>query len=234
MSAFTLLVKPLAHAARAFFRHDLALQRDEDGVRIVLEDRASGAGPRPPSRAEAAALKAKQELALMLAQLAELLDERPETRRTMRQLAFVEQALAKKGLRALHQVPLEPLRKALEQFEGLVINWSPVGLACLRAKMAVAVIDREHMDPDAEADAYQTSALMDMASLDPIGAGLEVVEPSDDEALSAAYAALGAMAPTGVAVEMQGELGSPSARAVGPPGSEEKPLSEVRLRELQP
>lgn len=233
MSALTIWFKPLTQAARAFFRHDLALRRDEDGVRIVLEDRASAGRP-SSTRAEAAALQEKQELELMLAQLAAVLDELAETRGTMRHLAFVEGALAKKGLRALHKLPLDVLQRALEQFEGLVINWSPVGLASLRAKMAVAVIDREHMDPDAEADAYRTSALMDSGSLLHAGPGLEVVERSDDEALAAAYAALGSAAPTGAAVEMHGELASSSARAARAASAEDRPLADLKLRELQP
>jgi hypothetical protein len=230
MSAFARLFHPLRQAAAAFFRHDVALRRAEDGVRIVLEDRrGQPATARPPSRAEAAAKKEQQELAQMRSELAALLNDQPEARQTLRHLVFVEQALCKKGLRALHKVPLDVLQRALEQFEGLVTNWSPVGLASLRSKMAVAIIDREHMDPDAEADAYRTAAVLDS------GEGLEVQElpaRSEDDALAAAYAALGTLAPS--AVEMQAELGSPSARALArPAAARAAPASDIRLRELQ-
>jgi hypothetical protein len=224
---------PLRHAALAFFKHDVALRREPEGVRLVLEDRPQGPGKsKPASRADAAKLKERAELALMLEQLRELLDELPETRAAMRHMVFVEQALAKKGLRALHKLPLDVLQRALEQFEGLVTNWTPVGLASLRSKMAVAIIDREHMDPDAEADAYRTAAVLDVAPERPPEPEPEEDYRSDDEALAAAYAALGNMAPEGV--QTQAELGSRSARAMAPPPPRHgEQVGEISLRELQ-
>ena len=226
--------KPLQDAAQTFFRHDLALRHDDGVVRIVLERRVGRGCTRPLTRAEESARVRKEELALMLSQLTAVLDEMPETRETMRHLVFVQHALEKKGLRALHKLPLDVLRRGLEQFEGLVTNWSPVGLASLRSKMAVAIIDREHMDPDTEADTYRTAAVMDIAPLHP-GAAVEVLERSDDEALAAAYAALGTVAPTAqAAVEVQGELGSPSARATPRPHTHgAEALPDIQLRELQ-
>lgn len=213
VSMLTRITHALRTATAAFFKSDLAIKRADDGVRIVLRERPAPGKPAAPSREEVAAKRGKQELTLMQAQLAELLSELPETRSAMRQLAFVEQAIGKKGLKALHKLPLDVLQKALEQLEGLVTNWSPVGLASLRSKMAVAIIDREHMDPEAEADAYRTAAVMDSK---PPEANTQEASRSDDEALAAAYAALGTMAPTvsGVEVELQGELASPAARAM--------------------
>ncbi|MDZ7590158.1 MAG: hypothetical protein U5L05_05575 [Rubrivivax sp.] len=223
----------LGQAAQAFFRHDLAWRRGEDGVHIVLAERTSAGNPkRTPSRAELALKKDTAELALMLEQLRALLAELPGARQTLRHLVFVEQALARKGLRALHKLPLEVLQRALEQLEGLVTNWSPTGLASLRSKMAVAIIDREHVDPDAEADAYRTVAVLDAEPLEePLP---EMESCTDDDALAAAYAALGSLAPAAAGVEMHGELGSPSARAVLPKlarGGDG--AAEIRLRELQ-
>ncbi len=233
MSALLRFFSPLRHAALAFFKHDVAVRRDPAGVHIVLEDRPSVPGkPKPPSRAEEAKRREREELALMLQQLRELLDELPETRAAMRHMVFVEQALAKKGLRALHKLPLDVLQRALEQFEGLVTNWSPVGLASLRSKMAVAIIDREHMDPEAEADAYRTAAVLDTAPEPVPPPAVQEDERSDDEALAAAYAALGSMAPEGV--QTQAELGSQSARAVAPPlPRHSDSVGEIKLRELQ-
>ena len=214
--SFSRFFKTVRTGVAAFFKHDLALKRADDGVHIVLRERppkAAKAG-KAPTREAAAVLREQQELALMRSQLDGLLGELPETRETLRHLVFVEQALAKRGLRALHRLPLDVLQRALEQLEGLVINWSPVGLAGLRSKMAVAIIDREHMDPEAEADAYRTAAVLDP---EPSASTLEASERSDDEALAAAYAALGSVAPSGV--ETQAELGSPSARAVSREGS---------------
>ncbi len=229
-------VKTLKSASAAFFKHDLALKRADDGVRIVLQQRPEPT--RRTSREETTARREKQEVELILQQLRELLDKLPETRHTMRHLVFVEQALTKKGLRALHKLPLEVLQRALEQLEGLVTNWSPAGLANLRSKMAVVIIDREHHDPEAEADAHRTAAVLDhgLPSV-PAVPEASAVEPSDDEALAAAYAALGNVAPA-TGIEMQGELGSRASReveraALRPVARAAAAPDSIRLRELQ-
>ena len=231
MSSLLRIFDPLRHAANAFFRHELTLRRDEHGLRLALEVKASsGAGQAQPNAKEQLAQKEAAQLALIQEQLSALLSELPETRRTLRALVAVEQALARKGLRALRKLPLDVMRRALAQFEGLVTNWSPVGLANLRSKMAVAIIEREHMDPDAEADAYRTAAVLDT---DPDELPLDGSQSSsDDDALAAAYAALGDAGT--LAVEMQPELGSPSARAVAQtlptPAVDKEP---IKLREFQ-
>ena len=225
MSAISKLLDPVRQAVAAFFKHDLALRRDDSGLQIVLEPKAQNGvrkKPKKVTREDEAQRKEQQELALVLEQLHTLLSELPETRQTMRPLVFVEQALKKKGLRALHKLPLDVLQRALEQLEALVTNWSPVGLANLRSKMAVAILDREHMDPEAEADAYRTAAVIDAVAEEP--AMPEVLTVSEDEALAAAYAAMGALPSSsaiagGVAggIEFQAELGSSSAKAMAAP-----------------
>jgi hypothetical protein len=234
MSPLSKLFNPIRKLVAAVFQHDLALRREHSGVRVVLEERSMRPGRgKAPSRAELAAAREAKELELMRAQLAELLNEVPETRHTMRHLVFVEQALTRKGLRALHKLPLDVLQRALEQFDGLVTNWSPVGLASLRSKMAVAIIDRENMDPDAEADAYRTAAVMDASpapSSEP-----ELPSRSDDDALAAAYAALGDLAPS--TVETQGELRvqsgrSPARRVPLAPDSVSFPSPDIQVRAL--
>lgn len=236
MRVLSKLFNPVRRAAVAFFRHDLALRRDPAGLQIVLESKAAPAAApkkaKKDSRAELSARKEQQDLAMILQQLGELLAEVPETRSALRHLVFVEHALQKKGVRALHKLPLDVLQRAHEQLEGLVVNWSPVGLASLRSKMAVAIIDREHMDPEAEADAYRTAAVMDSAPA-PEPPEPQVTSLSEDDALAAAYAALGNMVPSNE-VEFQGELGSRSARAVSPamPRVTET-AGNIELRELQ-
>jgi hypothetical protein len=231
MSAMQHLFDPLKQAVAAFFRHDIALRRADDGVHIVLEERATQPGKgKPPTRAEAQARKERHELELMREQLAQLLDEMPETRQTMRHLVFVEHALSRKGLKALRKLPLDVLERALEQLEGLVTNWSPAGLASLRSRMAVSIIDREHMDPEAEADAYRTAAVLDSA---PLEASAPAPERSDDEALAAAYAALGHTVSGTEEFEVQAELGSPSAHAlVAPLSRQDQGSDQIELRVL--
>jgi hypothetical protein len=199
MNPIQRLIRPLNNALQVFFARDLTLRRGEAGVEIVLAERDSGGRPVvKPSRAELQQRKERSELELMQQQLAAVLDEMPETRSTLRHLVFVEHALSRKGWRALHKLPLDVLQRALDQLEGLVQNWSPEGLANLRSKMAVAIIDREHMDPDAEADNYRTSMPMDLAP-PPVRAETAMVDAcsvseEDGDALAAAYAALGAAA----------------------------------------
>jgi hypothetical protein len=241
MPVFSKLFRPIVQATRAFFRHDLAIKRGEQGVELVLEPRKPEArkSSRQQQREDEARRKARAELDLVLVQLKELLDEIPETRGTLKQLVFVEHALQKKGLKALHKLPLPVLQKSLEQLEGLVTNWSPAGLANLRSKMAVAIIDREHHDPEKEADAYRTAAVAEHAEaadsmpLETMDSRPQVSEMSDDEALAAAYAQLGSMAPM-AAIELQGELGSPSARALAPPPPRAtESAGEIQIRKLE-
>jgi hypothetical protein len=191
--------------------------------------------PRPLSRAELLAQKEKKDLQDARDELARVLDVDVRSRSNLRHLAFVEHALEKKGWRGLYKIPLPVLQKGLEQFEELVTNWSPVGLACLRSKMAVAVIDREHHDVDKEADAHRSAMVLDnppeVASAAIESARAQVEEVDDAAALLAAYAALGTMAPSGM-VEIQSELGSPSAKAH--PQERAKPGAErIQLRDLQ-
>lgn len=242
----------LFRAVHAFFKHDLKLKRAEDGVRIVLQERK--VEPKAPSRQEKQRQREDAELALIRSQLTELLDTLPGTRGAMRHLVFVEQALQKKGLRALHKLPLDVLEHALSQLEGLVTNWAPAGLANLRSKMAVCILDREHADPEAENDAYRTAAVLD-SKAPPTPevaaerkAAEEVAEAaavqSDEAALAAAYAMLGNLvskpSDPPPMVETQAELGSRSAKAMHrrrgdrPTFADTAPPDSLKLRELQP
>lgn len=234
MKFLSSLFKPLTRAATAFFKHDLALRRADGAVHIVLEQRVAAA-PTKPTREELVQRKESAELVVMRRQLAELLQSMPETRNAMRHLVFVEQALAKKGMKALHRLPLDVLQHALVQLEGLVTNWSPEGLANLRSKMAVSIIDREHMDPGAEADAYRTAVVLDQSP--DAAAAPEAHVSADDAALAAAYAALGNLAPT-ASVELTGELSSRSAKAAlrdaaRSTGRDSEIQGQIKLRELQ-
>lgn len=230
----TRMLKALGQGVVAFFRNDIELKRDPGGVKVVLQSPPPKPSKRQ-TREQEVVKRETEELQLMRRQLAELLDELPETRTALKHLVFVEHAIGKRGLKALHKLPLDVLEKALEQLEGLVTNWSPVGLASLRSKMAVAIIDREHDNPEAEADAYRTAAVMDRP---PEDAATPEPAGNEDEALAAAYAALGHLAPTAVEVEVQTELNSPSARGVGRDAARAfsnslPPAENIRLRSLQ-
>jgi hypothetical protein len=221
MNTLARVFHPLKQAARAFFSHDVTIQRDADGVRLVLEEVLPEGTPRKPTRKEEVQRKEHAELSQVLDELREVLDDATGARTALHHLVFVEHALNKKGMKALHKLPLPVLQRALEQLEHLVTNWSPAGLANLRSKMAVAVIDREHADPDAEADAYRTAAVLDLpipstadaaapavvssrsassGTAESVDIPIETIEsgPSQQEetdALAAAYAAIGAGLP---------------------------------------
>ena len=241
------LLNPLRKAAAAFFKHDLALRRDSAGLQIVLEHRPERVEkPKKAKKSggeEAAARKQKQkqELALVHQHLGALLAEVPESRSALRHLVFVERALQKKGLRALQKLPVDVLQRALEQLEGLVTNWSAEGLANLRSKMAVAILEREQLAPtakakveaeaEAEAETYPAAAALDAMQMKEAQPSVPTV--TDDDALAAAYAALGDMAPSGE-IEFHGELGSRSAKAVAPPVPRAgESAGDIKLRELQ-
>ena len=220
------VLAPIGRAVRAFFKSDVQLKRDDSGLHLVLADEPPPARrARAASRKDTSANKEHAELSRMRLALAALLDQMPEHRRVLRHLVFIEHALLKKGLRALHKVPYEVLERALEQFEGVVINWSDEGLACLRSKMAVALMDREPDHGGADSDLVMPDAEVE-----------EEEEPTHCEALegdaadaaeAALRAAYGSMALPGlelqaaaacdstpVVVEYHGELNSPSAKAL--------------------
>jgi hypothetical protein len=212
------LLRPLGTAARVFFRHELTLRREDGRMQLTLEERLAPGEARPEAPADAAARKERERLALVRNELAAVLDELPGTRRALRHLVVVESALHSDGWQALQRLPVKVLRRALEQFEGLVTNWSPVGLATLRSKIAVAVNARapaesgaeENDDPCPTASGALTEALPtpEVVALD----GL----PEAEAALAAAYAAaLGAAAPPAspAAPAAPSGAGSPSSRA---------------------
>ena len=247
MPTLTRLMQPLRRVAQAFFQSDVTLRRGEGGVRLMLAERCADPTARPPNRADLLAEKHKRELRLMLSQLADVLGEMPDNRDTLRHLVFVEHALTKKGLRALKKMPLDVLKRALDQFEGLVVNWSPEGLANLRSKMAVTVIDREThpglTEPDGLDSMFNPAHLE--AVLDPPRIA---AERAIDAAREAAFAdstierlalEFGVARPTPAAkaatVELQGELNSPSAKSLGrSAASSRAPVAgEIELRDLQ-
>jgi hypothetical protein len=139
MGLHRLLIAPLKRATFLFFRAQVELRVDR-GVRLALNENP---GQRRPTPEDIAAERARAELDLVQRELAGLLDSAPELRAELRHLAYLETALQQMGLRALQQVPADVLKTALEQFEGLVSNWEPRGLALLRSRMSVMLRQRQ-------------------------------------------------------------------------------------------
>lgn len=228
----------VVQAVRAFFRADLRLRRGARGLEVVL-DESRAAAPRlrrrGAARAEQDDARVQQELQAMQRALAALLDELPENRATLRHLAFIEYALAKKGAKALAKVPYDVLERALAQFEGVVTNWSDAGLAALRSKMAVMLIEREGQASQADGGTPQAqggapSSLLETDELahPMLVADAEGQADADADAVAAEAALRAAydevmlldlqLVPMDSAgepgVEVQGELHSPSAKAI--------------------
>lgn len=62
--------------------------------------------------------------------------------RSFMHLARFERKFSKVGVRAIDEVPIDQLRRALSDFEAMVRNWSSPALADLRSRMAVSLADR--------------------------------------------------------------------------------------------
>jgi hypothetical protein len=126
--------------ARGYLLRSVRMTREGQNIHVKLS-------AAPHVRAvPAESGKAALELQAMRAELKLLLNAHPTTRQLMRHLVYVDAALHTRGLAALREVPVEVLSRAVEQLETLVSNWSNVGLADLRSKMSVAVVQRSR-DP---------------------------------------------------------------------------------------
>ncbi len=84
----------------------------------------------------------RQRVRRMRRDLYTLLEQHPTSRELMRHLDLVERTLRQQGFAAVEALPVRVIAKALNQLERLVWDWSPVGLAELRSRMAVIVKTR--------------------------------------------------------------------------------------------
>lgn len=115
---------------------EIKLKREGENLHIVIAPKAAAA--RKPRRVDKAVAEAEP----LRRALQRFLDLHPLTRRMLRHLGYLEQALSTEGLKAFQQVPSEVLAIALDQLESIVSNWSDRDLADLRSRLAVAVKDR--------------------------------------------------------------------------------------------
>jgi hypothetical protein len=120
---------------------------------------------------------------LMQSQLRDLLLRHPDSRLVLKHLAVVERMLRKRGDRVFAEAPVDLLRAALRQLEALVKDWSPKGLAELRSRLSVAVIEREAQGEDRR-EAPLLSGLLDEQRLK-----VSEASESDFEQAQASWAA---------------------------------------------
>jgi hypothetical protein len=102
--------------------------------------------------------------------LYQLLEKHPSSRQIMRSLATVERTLHCEGLEALQTLPMGVVSKALQELERVVLDWSPLGLAELRSRLAVllkAVAPRgAPATPEDDWLALDASAQADVSEVD--------------------------------------------------------------------
>ena len=98
----------------------------------------------------------RQRVRRMRRDLYELMQQHPTSRQLMRHLDLVERTLRHEGYAAVEALPVRVIAKSLTQLEKLVWDWTPVGLAELRSRLAVMVKNRQ---PEAEQEAASTAAL---------------------------------------------------------------------------
>jgi hypothetical protein len=187
------------------------------------------AAPTPPPEGTAERRK-REETALVRVELATLLNAMPQSRTRYPQLAVVEKAIARDGLATVHNMPVDVLQPALLQLESVVSNWAQPGLANLRSKMAVAIIDHGEYESPAGSGAYRTATVLDVSRQE---RAPQEPAPSEEDVLASTYATLGNYAPA--SVSMQGELTSASGRALSKPARQTRfdLLPELQLRDVR-
>lgn len=136
-----------ARLARAVFAQQLRLRRSDKGFKLVLEDPKAAAAGDDATPEAAAARQAQQ----MCERLAALLDAAPGIRRVLRHLAAVEHGLAHKDADGLFlfDVPVERLRVALRQLDGLLGATVPPELDALRVRLLDAIAVQEKLAREA-------------------------------------------------------------------------------------
>jgi hypothetical protein len=127
--------------------------------RLLGRGGEGGANPRPSGTKGAPKIREERRSRSrnMKRDLYTLLEQHPTSRSVMRYLDLVERTLRRGGIEALEALPIRVIAKALNEMERLVWDWSPMGLAELRSRMAVMVKTRP---PEAERSAPSTHTLV--------------------------------------------------------------------------
>ena len=116
------------------FSHSMQTMR-----RLLQQPIGAAPGGSARSPCSEAREERRQRVRRMRRDLYQLLEQHPASRQLMRHLDLVERTLRLQGLTAVEALPARVIAKALVQLERLVWDWSPVGLAELRSRMAVMV-----------------------------------------------------------------------------------------------
>jgi hypothetical protein len=88
---------------------------------------------------------ASAELKLIHHDISHVLNQHENSRQVMRYVTLLEQALEKKGKRAIEYLPTDALRRAIDQLHSLGADLDVPGLSLLRSKAAISIAQRERM-----------------------------------------------------------------------------------------
>lgn len=181
----------IKHIARLVFSDQIRLRRTKGrGLQLALTKAGTREfTPSEISREEAAQAEAALTLR-MLDELTQVLAASASVRGSSPHLVQLHRALRDQGLVLLKAMPLPVLSRALAEFEEAVSNWSPVGLATLRSRVAVAVAERRRAGEEEALRAQPPVQHQDVPrTTAPEVTELHGVDGSAEVALRAAYGA---------------------------------------------
>jgi hypothetical protein len=154
------------HSVGAFFKRPLSLHNGEISL-----------GQARSTLIEQARATERKHVRRMRADLFFMLEQHPASRDLVRSLALVERTMQRSGFDGVDKLPQKVLARALTELERLVRDWSPVGLAELRSRLAVLVKNKP-VEPEKLPPA-ESEALEGPASRISVFAGLDSAQPAD-------------------------------------------------------
>ena len=143
------------HSVGTFFKRPLNLQSGEIKLGVARS-----------TLIEKERSAERKQVRRMHADLFSMLEQHPSSRELVRALAVLELTLKRKGFEGVDKLPPKLLARALTDLERLVRDWSPVGLAELRSRLAVLVKNKPVLAEPAAAE-RPASKVNVYAHLDP-------------------------------------------------------------------
>jgi hypothetical protein len=154
------------HSVGAFFKRPLSLQNGEISLGVARS-----------TLIEQARATERKHVRRMRADLFFMLEQHPASRDLVRALALVERTMQRSGFEGVDKLPQKVLARALVELERLVRDWSPVGLAELRSRLAVLVKNKPV--EVAKVAAPESESPEGPASRISVFAGLDSAQPAD-------------------------------------------------------
>jgi hypothetical protein len=155
------------HLVGAFFKRPLSLRNGEIGLGVARS-----------TLIEQARATERKHVRRMRADLFFMLEQHPSSRELVRSLALLERTMQRSGFEGVEELPQQVLARALTELERLVWDWSPVGLAELRSRLAVLVKNKP-LDPPKAAAAAVPEEISGPASKVSVFASFDSAQPTD-------------------------------------------------------